>query len=267
MLRKQLWLLLILCQSLLVSGCTLHYKEIIIREVDTMKKTKEVVKEVVSQEVNDMFPSTIEAEKIAVDELVMTKQEVNENTGEIKRVVFDFDEIKDLITRAVKNSRDVATSKADMYLKPLNRKEPAQLSSVPPALPLNVGKPLSLKETLLRFGGNLKDQLTTLSQMPGALNNTPESDEIYDFTGVAYENKVMQEMNPYFVNEETQMTMQEQVNKMYQEKMATIDDTLGKFSPEQIKEMISHYEGLKASPQPVGNSAGDTGGTQPEPQA
>lgn len=264
MLRRQLWLLLTPCLSLLVSGCTLHYKEIIIREVDTMKKTKtkKVVSEIVAEEVNEMFPSTAEADKVAVDEIALTKQVADSETGEIKRVVFDLDEIKDLITRAVKNSRDVPKSKADMYLKPLNRKEPKELSSVPPALPLNVGKPLSLKETLLRFGGNLKDQLTTLSQMPGALNNTPESDTIYDFTGVAYENKVMQDMNPYFVNEETQMTMQEQVNKLYQEKMATIDNTLGKFSPDEIKEMISHYEGLKASSQPVG----ETGGTQPEPE-
>lgn len=271
MLRKLLWLLLILCLSSLVSGCTMHYKEIIIREVDMSEnKTKAVVSEVLSEEVKDIFPDNVG--DIPVDEAVLTKEEVNEVTGEVKRVVFSFDDMMDLISKSVRKSRDIPQSIHDMHLKVLNRKEPKQLSSTPPDLPLNVGKPLSLKETLLRFGGNLKDQLTTLSQMPGMLNNVPESDVVYDFTGVTMENRAMQEMNPYFVNEKTGLTIQEAVNQAYAKHQQAVDNTLSKFTPEQIAEMVAHYESSKssqgqASDSNVASSDLDKGSAQPEPKA
>lgn len=230
-------------------------------------QTKEVLKEVVADEIKEVFP----AGDIPVHEIAITKDEVNPDTGEITKMLFNFEEVKDLITRSILDSKKRVKTNKDMLLEVKNPQSDKVLSSVPPALPLNVGKPLSLKETLLRFGGNLKDQLTTLSQMPGILNNVPESDMVYDFTGVAMENHAMQTLNPYYVDDETDTTMQERVNALYVEKQKLVDDSLSNLTPDQLRDAIALYQASQSVQD--ANTEGSTAsgsagvGTQPEPQA
>lgn len=273
MLRKRLWLLQTLLLSLLGSGCTMHYKEIIIREVNMSKqKTKEVVTEVINEEVKEIFP----VENVKVDEVVLTKDDVNMETGEVKRMIFSLEEVKDLITRSVEASRPKVKTNRDMMLSVATAKPSKPLSSTPPDLPLNVGKPLSLRETLLRFGGNLKDQLTTLAQMPGMLNETPELPVIYDLTGLAQENRIMQELNPYYVDEDSNSTMQERVNALYIEKQKIVDESLAHLSPSELKEAIAHYQAVKGAnvvdtgstaSASSGSAEGSINNAQPEPKA